>query len=99
MVRSRVTVPQLPVTVSLYVRVVAGVTTSEPLTGTDVAVPVARSVMDALEPSELVHDRVEDDPALTVVAVAEKVAIAGAGVTVTVTVRVTLPAPFETVRV
>ena len=57
--------------VSLYVRVVAGVTTREPFTGTDVTVLVKRSVMLAEVPLALVHESVVDCPALTVVALAE----------------------------
>ena len=80
-------------------RVVGGVTRSEPLTGTFVTVPVVRSVIVALAPFELEKLRVVDCPALMVVAVAVNDVTVGAGVTDTVTVCVVLPALLEMVSV
>ena len=61
-VMSRVSEPQEFVAVKRYVRVVAGVTASEPEPGTPVTAPVARSVMLALVAFELDHESVEAEP-------------------------------------
>ena len=63
------TVPQVPLTVRRKVRVVGGVTTSEPLgTATLVTVPEVKSVIVALVEFELVYESVVDCPTFIVVA-------------------------------
>src|SRR5215207_9829418 len=76
---SAVTLPTALVTVRRYVRVESGETDIEPLTGTPVTAPLARSVMVADEPLELDHESVEEEPS-QIGEVAVNELIAGAGV-------------------
>jgi hypothetical protein len=64
------------------VRVEAGVTVSEPLTGTGVTEPVVRSVIEALVPPVLPHESVVLLPSQTDVDEAEKESIVGGWTTV-----------------
>jgi hypothetical protein len=74
---SLVTEPASFVTVNRYVRVEGGETASEPVTATGVTTPEVRSVIEALVPPVLDHERVELVPAQMVEADAEKVLIVG----------------------
>jgi len=84
-VKSLVTLPALLVTVSLYVRVLAGVTESEPLTGTAVTVPEVRSVTLADVPPLDAQVSVVDEPEQTGLTDAVKLVIEGDCMTVIAT--------------
>lgn len=77
-VTSRVTLPALLVAVSLYVRVVAGVTARVPLTGTVVTVLVVRSVTVAEVAPVVAQESVEFEPAQIGEAEAAKLVMVGA---------------------